>query len=267
MKKIFLLPLAFFVFAPIYSASLDELVGTDRAAELRAAARLASPMEPVTEVQQKIFSPRLLPRHRELSRLVNESQNSFAPNLLVETLSLYSKPHAAEWKETEQISLLNHLASLSTLAGIQYYSERRKTMRTFYESSCVIDNPAEKNPLPDPVFTALPDSFELYTRQRDLTFGDNVYRLNYYAGKDYVAFVQENLTTMNSGIIPALGKNNLRSFMAIIDSGDSLLIYAAAMAKSPAVPGMGERIGLSFVNRAKALLTWLNGRLDGLFLK
>jgi len=256
-------PLLLILFAvvmqPTFSASLDELVGTEQAAVLRAAG------EPITEVQQKTPSPRLLPRHGELKRLVAEIQNSLEPNVFVETLSLYRKPHAANWDKAEQISLLNQLTALSTLTGIQYYSETRKTMRVFYEYSGVIDNPATKKSLPDPVYAALPNSLQLYARQKDLTFGDNIYSFNFYTGDDYIFFVQENLTAMNAGIIPAIGKNKLHSLVAVVDSGDSLLIYAAAMAKTVSVFGMGDRIGHSFTNRAKAILKWFTGRAGGVF--
>ena len=262
MRTRFLSSFLFFLFflaPPAFSTSLEELSGSERAAVLRAAA------EPITEVQQKTPRPRLLPRHGELERRITAIQNSLEPNLFVETLSLYRKPRAESWDKAEQTSLLNQLIALSTLTGIQYYSESRKTMRTFYESSAVIDNPAAKKPLPDPVYAALPDSLLLYARQKDLTFGDNIYSFNFYTGEDYIFFVQENLTAMNAGIIPAIGKNKLHSLVAVIDSGDSLLIYAAAMAKTASVPGMGDRIGHSFTNRAKAILKWFTGRADGVF--
>jgi hypothetical protein len=54
--------------------------------------------------------------------------------------------------------------------------------------------------------------------------------------------------------------------IAIIDTGDSLLIYAAAMAKAASLPGIGDRIGASFTNRAKAILQWFTGRADKVFL-
>jgi len=243
----------------LFGVSLEELVGVERATALRAA------VEPITEVQHKTISPRLLPRHTGLATLVAETLGSLDPNLFVETLFQYRKPSAAVWNEAEQIKLLNQLTALSTLAGIQYYSASRKTMRTFYESSCAIDNPTDKNPLPDPVFTALPASLALYARQKDLTFGDNIYHFVYYTNKDSIFFVQENLTAMTAGIIPAVGKNKFRSLLAVIDTGDSLLIYAAGMAKTASVPGMGDRIGASFTNRAKAILKWFAGRADKIF--
>ena len=77
--------------------------------------------------------------------------------------------------------------------------------------------------------------------------------------------VQENETSMNAGIIPAIGRNKFRTVMAVIDAGDSILVYVAAMAKTVTLPGMGERIGTSFTNRVKAILTWFSGRADGIF--
>jgi hypothetical protein len=258
--KNFLIILFLGVFTmPIFGSSLEELVGVEQAAALRAA------VEPITEVQHKTISPRLLPRHERLAALVAETLGSFDPNLFVETLSLYRKPSTAVWNNAEQIGLLNQLTALSALAGIQYYSESRKTMRTFYESSQVIDNPTDKMPVSDPVFTTLPDSLALYARQKDLTFGDNIYRFVYYTNRDSIFLVQENLTAMTAGVIPAVGKNNFRSLLAVLDTGDYLLMYAAGMAKTASVPGMGDRIGVSFTNRAKAILKWFEGRAKEVF--
>jgi hypothetical protein len=78
-------------------------------------------------------------------------------------------------------------------------------------------------------------------------------------------FLQENLTSLNYGIIQAVGRNRLRTVMAIIDTDDSLLIYAASMARTTSLPGMGDRIGNSFTNRAKAVLNWFTAGADAIF--
>jgi hypothetical protein len=62
-----------------------------------------------------------------------------------------------------------------------------------------------------------------------------------------------------------VGKDRLRSLVAVIDAGDSLLIYAASLARVAAVPGLGDRIGNSFTNRAQAILGWFRDRADGAF--
>jgi len=98
-----------------------------------------------------------------------------------------------------------------------------------------------------------------------MTFGDNTYLFEYRAGADYILFMQENLTAMTAGIIPAIGRNRFRVVMAIVDAGDSLLIYAAAMTRVPTVFGMGDRIGNSFNNRLQAVLQWFSEHADRVF--
>jgi len=129
----------------------------------------------------------------------------------------------------------------------------------------VIDNPRNRNPLPDPTFATPPETLVLYARQRDLTFGDNTYRFDYRAGTDFFLFAQENLTSMSVGIIPVIGRNRFQMVVAVIDAGDSLLIYAAAMARASALPGMGDRVGNSFNNRLQAVLQWFSEHADGVF--
>jgi len=256
MKNKFLFSFFLFLFSfapPAFGASLEELVGAEQAAVLRAAE------EPVTLVQQKTPRPQLLPRHGELENLIAGIQGSLGPNMLVEALTLHGK--SAQMSTPRSTGLLNKLTALSTLAGIQYYSASRKAMRTFYESSFVIDSPSGKDPLPDPVYTALPEPFSLYARQKDLTFGENVYRYDYRYGDGALFLVQENLTAMTVGIIPAIGKNNFRTVIAVIDADDTFLIYTAAMAKTASLPGIGDRIGRSFTNRIKAILSWFSAHV------
>jgi hypothetical protein len=140
-------------------------------------------------------------------------------------------------------------------------------MRTFYESSSVVSGADGKKKLPDPSYFVPPTELTVYARQKDLSFGDNIYRYDYYARADSLVFVQENLTGMNYGIIPAVGKNKLRSMVAVLDAGDYLLIYAVSMAKAASLPGMNERVGRSFSSRAEAILTWFTGQADKAFEK
>jgi hypothetical protein len=157
---------------PLFPASLEELAGQERAAELLAG-------KTITEVQLRKPRPLLIPRHAELLRLTDEIMESLEPELFVETLCRYQKPSGSgdsPWTDDERLRLYNGALALSSLSGIQYYSASRKTMRTFYEYSRVIDGPDTKQVLPDPVFSAIPREQYIYARQKDLTFGDNIYQ-------------------------------------------------------------------------------------------
>jgi hypothetical protein len=257
----------FFLFAltvrGLFSVSLEELTSADNIVQLVSGSTIST-------AQFKKPQPKFVPNSDFLRQRIAGIQGDLDPNIIVESLYLYKKPYGAEefaWTETERTKLYNTTLALSTLAGIQYYSASRKTMRTFYENSSVIDGPDKKRPLGDPVYPVPPAELTIYARQKDLTFGDNIYRYDYIARNDCLVFVQQNLTGLNAGIIPAVGKNNLRSLVAVFDAGDFLLIYAASMAKSFSLPGLEERISQSFSNRAGAILMWFTLQADKVFSK
>ena len=246
-------------FVPAFSAPYEELILPQYAAKLPLGGA-------VTETQIKNPTLKQLPMHGELRQFVNSIMISLEPNVAVETLFLYKKPAQADsWNDAQRTQLFNKMLALSTLSGIQYYSATRGAMRTFYEFSQVIDSPNTQKTLPDPTYPQPPASITLYARQKDLTFGDNIYRYDFKTTRDAFFFTQENITALNYGIIPAVGKNKLQSVFAVIDCGDSLLIYAVSMAKTASVLGMGDRIGSSFGNRAEAVLEWFTGKADSVF--
>jgi hypothetical protein len=242
--------------------ALAGLVGAERAAALIRGDTLSS-------LQNKEPRPALVPSNDFVKNTCDEMIQSLKPSFFVENLSLYRKPplQARPWTDAERAALYNESLALSSLAGIQYYSASRKEMRTFYETSVVVSGSDGKNPLPDPVYAVPPSLLVVYARQKDLSFGNNVYRYNYHARSDSLVFIQENLTSMSYGIIPAVGKNKLRSMVAVLDAGEYLLIYVVSMAKAASFPGMGERVGNSFSTRTEAILKWFRGQADKAFAK
>jgi hypothetical protein len=262
MRKIFFLSLFIFFTGKIFSLSLEDLVNRQQAQVLRSSNEL------ITEVQLKNPAPKLLPNYSELQKFFTEAASGLDANIMVETLYLYKKPSSyGKWNEEQRAALYNRLLAISTLAGIQYYSASRNTMRTFYETSHVIDSPVSKRIISDPFHPVPPPSLMLYARQKDLTFGDNIYSYNFKTFNDSCMFMQENITSLTYGIIQAVGKNRLRTILAVIDTEDSLLIYAVSTARASAVFGMGERIGNSFSNRAEAILKWFSAGADAVFLR
>ena len=269
MKRVFFLRLLLavsLVFCPgldLFGFDLEDLAGS-----LQARA-LLSGEKPVL-AQFKNIEPRLIPRNDILSGVIDALRQEINPNVLVETLHLYQKPPQAEktvWSAEEEIRIYNEIISLSTLAGLEYYSASRGRMRTFYETSTVIDGPGTKKPIPDPVYTRCPAELTIYARQKDLTFGDNIYQYDYYVVPGTMIFTQENLTSLTYGIIPAVGRNKLRSVVAILDAGNYLLVYAASMARAATLLGMNERISESFANRSEAIFHWFKDQADKAFTK
>jgi hypothetical protein len=210
----------------------------------------------------------LAPDYPPLRSILERSGAAIKPGILVESLYLYKKPArfgAAAWTDAEKTTVLNALVSLSTLRGTQYYSNSRNSMRTFYETSQVVNDPEEKSPMPDPSFSPedrLPTGLTLYARQKDLSFGDNVYRYDYFIDDGSIIFTQKNYTPLSYGIIPLAAKEKLCSVAAVIDGEKYFLIYIASMAKAPSLPGLNRKAGDSFSSRAEALIKWFVSRMD-----
>lgn len=267
-NKIFfgLIAVVFFGVFSSYSAnavSLEDLTSPELAKELLAG-------EKPLVVQFKDLKFRLTPSHNGLRELIGKVQKELNPSVMVETLHLYKKPPAAEkagMSAEEEAGLYNETLALSTLAGLQYFSATRGTMRTFYETSSIIEGPSSKKALSDPVYPRPPSELTLYARQKDLTFGDNIYKYDFYYTPGSLIFVQENLTALTAGIIPAVGKNKLRSTVAVLDAEEYLLVYAVSMAKAASLPGMNDRVGNSFSNRAEAVIHWFSNQADKAFKK
>jgi len=263
MKRIFALIYIFSTAVSAFSIPLENIITTDDTI----AKVLKSDSNQLVSTQLSNPNPSLMPNQSDIRRSVMGIMNTLKPNILVETLYLYAKParsktDSAVWDEKQKITVFNQITAISTLAGIQYYSSSRGAMRTFYEYSSVIDDPTTKKSLSDPVFVKPPASLTIFARQKDLTFGDNIYRYDYLNTADVIIFTQENITSLNYGIIPIIGKGNLRSVMAVVDGGDWILVYAASMAKAASIPGFSDKISSSFSNRAQAVLRWFSDKLN-----
>ena len=253
-----------FCVSPFVSGlNLDELVGPEHARALRAGEK------PVL-AQFDSIRPGLVPQNDELRRLLTTLREDLGPSVMVETLQLYTKPSEAEktaWTAVEEASIYNGILALSTLAGIEYFSASRGAMRVFYETSSVIDGPSTKRQIPDPYHFWPPSRITAYARQKDLTFGDNIYQYDFYSASGALIFNQRNLTSFYYGIIPVVGKEKLCSTVAILDAEEYILVYITSMAKAASVPGMKDRMKDSFANRAEALYKWFTDQANKAYIK
>jgi hypothetical protein len=260
---VFIFFLCFFISPDISGLALEELLNPDQIRDLLAGEK------PVVAQFSNIW-PRLAPWHGQLRELLTVTHQALNPSVMVEALYVYKKPSEADkttWTAAEEAGIYNSILALSTLTGTQYYSATRGVMRTFYEMSSVIDGPSTKRQIPDPAYSRPPAKLTVYARHKDTTFGDNVYQYDFYSAPGAFIFTQINLTTFYYGIIPVVGKENLRSTVAIFDAENYILVYVASMAKAASVPGMKDRMGNSFANRAEAICKWFTEQADKAYRK
>ncbi len=219
----------------------------------------------VKEFTKRAEEPRLAPSNRleELRAFVKRTQ----PDLLVEALYLIPKGmshRGHSWSDGEKTALYDAIRAIHSLEGISYFSASRNKMRIFYERSTLIEGPENRNPVHDPVGGPMGTLEQRYAIQKDLTFGENVYRYEFGAAVDSIWFEQVNLTTMKYGIIPLVGKEGLSTLVIVSDADDALILYAAVAAKVALVPGLEDKMKSSFSNRADALYTWFKKAADSI---
>lgn len=205
----------------------------------------------ITNMYKAPAVPRLAPAFADL---VTADLAALDPGLGVELIVLVEAPASAPLPLEEVFTVLQ---SISTMAGIEYYSATRGHMRTLFYESYIIDNPDDHNRLPDPVWQVTPDQDRLYIYQRDSTFGKNILQLDYRTEGDAILLTMRNLTRMlYQGFIPAVGPERLILHLVVMPVGEYLLFYGSSGANPISLFGIEERARTSFYNRIVALRNW-----------
>lgn len=191
----------------------------------------------------------------EISKKIPELSTTTKKDFFVETLYLYRKKSSANAIQGNADKIAMILRSISKLEGIQYYSTSRKKMRTLYEKSYVIDGPFSKNKIADPL-SGSADGLSLFAYQKDLTFGENVYKYSYYQKENSVAFVSNNVSAMSYSFLKVISAEDLHVSLIVTDLDDYLLVYAVTSANFLAIPGIDGKLNASFTSRADAIYKW-----------
>ncbi len=208
-----------------------------------------------TVYRRKGVSPSLVPANPLAAEAAAFWKGDEAP-FFIETLYLYKKTakrQGVRGADADRISVI--LRSLSKLEGLEYYSPSRKKMRTLYEKSFSIDSAVSKKRIPDPVQGSA-DGVSVLALQKDLTFGEYVYRYTWRQTADSVAFFSANVDPMSYSFIKLIQQDKLRVSLIVQDLGDSLLVYNLTKADFTAVPGIEGKITASFSARADAIYQW-----------
>ncbi|MDH8700804.1 hypothetical protein M2138_000135 [Dysgonomonadaceae bacterium PH5-43] len=250
MSRIIIINICLFLFSSsVFSSDfLKQLIGEENVKEILTYGSVYS--------NDKIEAPQLIPNLTFVKDIVDEQISLLNPNLFVECLTIYKKEKKSSSSERDRLALLNTTLNVSSLQGIEYYSKTKGKMRVLYEESVTINNPKEQKTIKDKFFNDVQDSVTVYAKQKDSSFGSNIYMYKYYSTPDILLFTQENLTNMKYGFVTLIGESNLRSVVSIIDAKDHILIYVLSMAKASVPSWIEKRVRESFINRADALIKW-----------
>jgi hypothetical protein len=183
----------------------------------------------------------------------------------MEVLCIYRREGIDFETQEAKLKIYNILRSISSMQGIEYYSASRKKMRTLFARSYVIDDPETRDPLPDPLVEEIPAYSLLYVLQEDLTFGENLYRSEYYYTDDYFLLENRNLTTMRYFMLPMVKPGQSATFILLVPEADQVVFYGAIGAHTISLFGLERKKQDSFYNRLKATYGWFTDRIELFF--
>lgn len=178
-----------------------------------------------------------------------------APVFVAESLFLIEKPEGFDTRKLDTDLISRIMRSISSMEGIEYYSNSEKRMKTLYSQSYTIDNPDDGNRIPDQLDGSA-DNLSVYAFQEDGSFGKNYYRIDYRQRENEVSMVIRLEDSLKYGFITAVKPNNLVFNIDVLDKGEYLVMYIGAKVKFPAISMLENKLNKSFGSRITALHDW-----------
>lgn len=178
-----------------------------------------------------------------------------APVFVAESLFLIEKPEGFDTGKLDTDLISRIMRSISSMEGIEYYSNSEKRMKTLYSQSYTIDNPDDGNRIPDQLDGSA-DNLSVYAFQEDGSFGKNYYRIDYRQRENEVSMVIRLEDSLKYGFITAVKPNNLVFNIDVLDKGEYLVMYIGAKVKFPAISMLENKLNKSFGSRITALHDW-----------
>lgn len=196
----------------------------------------------------------LVPNHPLFDDLL-EMINREAPDIVVE--ALFFLPRDISKSSYTVLDIYNTLRAISRLEGLEYYSVTRGKYRVLFEYSRIISDANSLNAIADKSFAELPPGPEqLLVRQKDASFGDNIYKLSMKSGDTYVSQEFANLADIKLGFIKVAESANAKLRLNAILVQEGIVFHIVSSTKILKFPGIRGKLEASFENRAKALFSW-----------
>lgn len=151
-------------------------------------------------------------------------------------------------------SMCTIFRSISKMEGMKYIHNGGKE-DILYKKAYAVKSADSDERIPDPL-EGPTDGLEAYGYQKDHTFGDTKYKLNYYQNENVIFATFLNVLPMSKMGVKAVMPENLRTNIVCIDMGDSLLLYLAADVNAKNIVGVRAQIEDSMTVRMEAIYRW-----------
>lgn len=204
------------------------------------------------------FIPNNIP-NTELKSTIKKKYKNSNFNMGIEALFLH-KTLITDTSQIDEILLksYNIINSISTLEGIEYWSNSRKRMRLLFKESWLIDGVDTTNKIDDKQFSEIPLSGSILVHQKDSTFGSNISEISYNSAGDSVNMSINNLTDMWYAIIKVVKKNEMNINLLIVPTREGLLFYGVTGAKTMKIKKIQNKAVKSLYNRIVSFNTWFS---------
>lgn len=213
-----------------------------------------------------IFNPTLVPMCKN-SELIESNLTDRGLNIGIEGLFLdktISSEKLNENYDQYMLAVYNILTDITTLEGLEYWSESRGKMRELFTDSWPIDDLKSKNKVAVKVYDTLPKQSVLYVHQKDTTFGKSESKISYYAESDSIYMSSVNQTNIRLAFVKVIDKGYMNLEILIVPTQEGLLYYGASAAKTIKNKLVQEKAGKSFYNRVVAINRWFTGYISEL---
>lgn len=186
-------------------------------------------------------------------------------NITLEAYHTFKKPHniTNPMISADRLRIINILHSVSSMKGIQYYSQTRKKLRILFHKSHIVQYPS-LNPLHDQVIKDLQQTYSFYTLQEDKTFGNVTYQYSIFHVPEFILLKTENVNNIKYAMIPVVDKRKFKFFLFIIDKGEDIALYclySIDVIGDKALPL--QKVRDSLYHRSDAIIAWFYNMLTG----
>lgn len=177
------------------------------------------------------------------------------PVFIVESLYLLKKAQGTGQTAGEIGKISSVLRNLSTMQGIQYYSNSRKRWETLYTEVYTVNNPDERTRIPDPADKKA-DGLVSYVYQKDRSLSGCMYKFQYFENAAQTSFRAENTEKIVYKGFNIVKPEAMLLCLNAVETEEHIVFYITVRADAAKIPLVSERLAKSYGSRADAIYNW-----------
>lgn len=171
------------------------------------------------------------------------------PVLCVEALF-----HVDVNNDLTRLEELNTIMSISSLKGVEYYSETEKRYKVFVKDAYTVDDTG--NRIPDISVITPESSASIDLFMKDSRFGKLNYSIDYFNTLDSYGMIMENKTKISYMLVPLVKPGEAKLVYQIIPTDKGYMFYGITMVKTETPSFLENRLSKSLYNRMAAVIDW-----------